>query len=568
MLAACGGDSADEQPISGAAPAAPASGGQATGAVGTATAGSAARGAGKIINGKEEYLGKTPQRGGTMRLVYSVDPITWDPHATTSINTHLRTCMFNSPLLQYRFGPQYGDADVTPSPNLATRWEQVDETTVRFTIDPAATWTSRAPLNGRKLKSSDVAYSLNRIVKLPAPFASMYSLIDRMDTPDDGTLVMKLKEPYAPLFNYLGHYYSQIVAPEVVEQFGDLSKVESAKALGIGPFELDDWRRSTEMRFKRREGYFRQGQPYLDGVTMVNQPDANAALAAFRAGDLELNALTFDNKDSVLSSRKDLVVYQALSVVAWLVTFRSDAQPTGDERVRQAVARAIDRKGWLKALNFDQGEIDNGPIQALWSNWRLPPDKLGEGAKFYDYNPAEAKKLLQAAGVENLSVDFKFTNGYGQAQVADTELLKDLLSKVGITLNIDVQEYAAFVGSVMTSNPTYKQMSYVGVRFMGDPDEMLWDMFHPTGSKNFAKVNDPQLTPLLQKQRATLDPQARKQVVDDIQKYLAVKNYYVYAPAFSSLSAWQPWTANYRPQVSYDTGNQYREVWIDPSLKK
>lgn len=53
---------------------------------------------------------------------------------------------------------------------------------------------------------------------------------------------MKLKQPYAPLFNYLAHYYSQIVAPEVVEKFGDLKTLESAQSLGIGPFELDSWR--------------------------------------------------------------------------------------------------------------------------------------------------------------------------------------------------------------------------------------------------------------------------------------------------------------------------------------
>lgn len=524
-------------------------------------------GAGTIVNGQEKYLGKTPVRGGTLRQSYTTDPITWDPHQTTSINTHLRTALFNSPLLQYRFGPQYGIADVTASANLASKWEQTDDTTVTFKLDPKAKWTSRAPLNGRALTSKDVAFSLNRILTLPAPYAALYQVIDKMETPDDATLVLKLKQPYAPLFNYLAHYYSQIVAPEVVSQFGDLKSVDSAKALGIGPFELESWQPNTEMRFKRRDGYFRENQPYLDGVVLRNQADPNAALASIRAGETDTFGLTLENKDSVIQARKDVVVSQALSVVAWLITLRSDVAPTSDARVRQGIAMAIDRKGWLDSLYGGQGAIDNGPIQTLWSDWRLPPGQLGEGDKFLKYDPAEAKKLLSAAGVDSIKADFKFTAAYGAAVAAHPELLKDLLSKVGITLNVDIMEYGAFVGAVMNSKPTYQSMSYVGVRFMGDPDEMLWDMYHPTGSKNFAKINDAELTKLLEKQRQTLDAKARKSVVDDIQKYLAVKQYYVYTPAFAQIDGWLPSVANFRNHVSYDTGNMLREVWIDPTLK-
>lgn len=517
----------------------------------------------KITNGKEQWIGKTPVKGGTLRQSYNTDPVTWDPHQTTSIYTHLRTAMFNSPILSYRFGAQYGTADVTPSAGLVSKWEQVDPTTVNLTVDPNANWTSRAPMNGRKVTSADIKFTLNRILTLPAPYAALYSLIDKMETPNDSTLTLKLKQPYAPLFNYLAHYYAQVVPEEVVTKFGDLKSVDSAKALGNGPFELDNWQPSTEISFKRRENYWRQGQPYLDGVSLRYQKDPNAVLASARAGELDTFGLDLDNKDSVISARKDVMVGESLSCVAWLITARSDNAPTSDERVRQAVAMAIDRKGWLDSLYKGKGTIDNGPIQAIWSDWRVPPDQLGDGSKYYQYNVAEAKKLLSAAGINNLTVNFKFTAAYGASIATHPELLKDMLSKVGITLNVDIMEYGAFVGAVMTSKPTYDSLSYVGVRFMGDPDEMLWDMYHPTGAKNFAKINDAQLTTLLEKQRKELDAKARKGVVDEIQKYLALKQYYIYTPSFSQVDGWLPSVANYRNHVSYDTGDIYRGVWMD-----
>ncbi len=515
-------------------------------------------GSGEIINGDETYLGKEPVAGGSINTTYGPDPVSWDPHATTSINTHTRTLYWNTPLLQYNFGPEYGDANVQVSPNIAESWEQASDTQLIFKIDPAAVWTEREPLAGRNITSEDVKYTYERILGLPAPFAGQYSMIDSIDAPDEQTLVLNLTEPSAPIFNFLGHYYSQIIAPEVEEQFGDLSTVESARALGSGPFELTDWQPGNSMTVKRRENYWREG-PYLDEIVQTARPDANASLAAFRAGELDISSLTDENMESFIQGRPDIVAYRSLSVVAWGVNFRLDQPVTEDERFRQAVAHAIDRQGWVDSIYHGHGTIDNGPIQALWTDWRLPPDQLGEGSKFYEFNPEESRKLLDAMGVDTFACDFYPYRGQEQSG----ELMSDFLGQIGIDLNVVMLEYGAYVGAVMNSDPTYDGMSMLGVRFMGDPDEMLWDMYHSTGSKNFSKVRDTGLEDMLVKQRQELDVEARKEIVNEIQRYLAVKNYYVYQPSFTSIAAWQPHVANWRPHVSYDHGNRDRGVWLN-----
>ena len=55
-----------------------------------------------------------------------------------------------------------------------------------------------------------------------------------------------------------------IIAPEVVQQYGDLKKAETA--IGTGPFLLERYEPNVKTVFKRNPDYFRQGQPYVDGV--------------------------------------------------------------------------------------------------------------------------------------------------------------------------------------------------------------------------------------------------------------------------------------------------------------
>ena len=55
-----------------------------------------------------------------------------------------------------------------------------------------------------------------------------------------------------------------IIAPEVVQKYGDLKKVETA--IGTGPFLLERYEPNVKTVFKRNPDYFRKDQPYVDGV--------------------------------------------------------------------------------------------------------------------------------------------------------------------------------------------------------------------------------------------------------------------------------------------------------------
>src|SRR5437016_8753350 len=95
-----------------------------------------------------------------------------------------------------------------------------------------------------------------------------------------------LKVPLLWLVNSLSNPLSMwIIAPEVVQHFGDLKQAESA--IGTGPFLLERYEPNVKAVFKRNPDYFLTGQPSIDGVEWLVLEDDSTGLAMYRAGQID-----------------------------------------------------------------------------------------------------------------------------------------------------------------------------------------------------------------------------------------------------------------------------------------
>src|SRR5262249_27549697 len=104
---------------------------------------------------------------------------------------------------------------------------------------------------------------------------------------DRSTVKFVLKEPFVWLLDILATSKAMwIIAPEVVEKYGDLKKPESA--LGTGPFLLERYEPNVKTVFKRNPDYFLKDQPYVDGVEWLILDDPSTALAMYRTGQLDM----------------------------------------------------------------------------------------------------------------------------------------------------------------------------------------------------------------------------------------------------------------------------------------
>ena len=228
-----------------------------------------------------------PKRGGILR-VWGYDPPHFDPHLTINGKTHTTLSFMYSTLVRHKIGPDVKAGTFTVEPHLAERWEALDDTTYVFHLRKGVKWHNKPPVNGRELVAEDVKFTFDRFLTEKGN-ADRYVLeaVDRVEVVDRYTVKFVLKEPFVWLVDVLANPRSMwIIAPEVVQQYGDLKKAEHA--IGTGPFLLERYEPNVKTVFKRNPDYFREGQPYMDGVEWLIVDDPSSALAMYRTGQVDV----------------------------------------------------------------------------------------------------------------------------------------------------------------------------------------------------------------------------------------------------------------------------------------
>ena len=506
-----------------------------------------------------------PKRGGILR-VRGLDPPHFDPHFTLNVRTNATLSFAYSTLVRYTVGADVPPGTFIIEPHLAERWEQPDDTTYIFHLRQGVTWHNKPPVNGRELVAEDVKFTFDRFRAEPAnPLRFTLESVERIEVVDRYTVKFLLTEPFVWLVNVLANPYSTwIIASEVVQQFGDLKKPESV--IGTGPFLLERYEPNVKTVFKRNPDYFIKDQPSVDGVEWLVLDDPSAALAMYRTGQLDCGpaaqwSVRQQDLDSLKQSHPHLVYQDYLSTVTASVLYvRNDLPPFNDVRVRRALSMAIDRQGIIDAVY-----LRGAPTPAIArgaTQWSLPIDQLGEGARYYQYDPKEAKRLLAEAGFpKGFKTSLSTTNGYGPDLLDVVQLVQRNLKDVGIEAAMKVQEYGAYMATTFLGK--YEAMAMGPLSNTWDPDTVLYGMYAPDQPRNSGHVKDPTLTAMLKAERRTKDLEARKQLIFDIQRYVAAQQYYVYTVSSMVTGTWQPYVKNYAPNTTFDYGSRAAALWLD-----
>src|SRR5215475_14415132 len=507
-----------------------------------------------------------PKRGGILR-VWGYDPPHFDPQLTINGKTQNTVSFVYSTLVQYKVGGDVAPGTFTVEPHLAERWEQPDDTTYIFHLRQGVKWHNKPPVNGRELVAEDVKFTFDRFLTEPGN-AARYVLepVDRVEVVDRYTVKFLLKEPFVWLVNVLANPLSMwIIAPEVVEKYGDLKKAEHA--IGTGPFLLERYEPNVKTVFKRNPDYFLPGQPYVDGVewTVVNDP--SAALAMYRGGQLDCGPAPWwsvrqEDVDSVKKTHPHLRYQDFLSTVSHAIYMRTDQAPFNDVRVRRAISHAVDRQAIIDAV-FIKGELTPAISRGL-SEWSPRIDELGAGARYYQHDPKEARRLLAEAGVlKGFKTHMSTTAGTGAGrQITDAaQLAQRYLKEVGIEAELKIQEYGAYMATTWAGK--FDGMAFGPISNAWEPDSVLYGLYAPDQPRNMGHVNDPTITAMLKEQRRTQGREARKQLIFDIQRRIAEQQYYVYLYCAGFTGSWYPYVKNFAPNTTYDYGGRSAALWLD-----
>jgi peptide/nickel transport system substrate-binding protein len=293
--------------------------------------------------------------------------------------------------------------------------------------------------------------------------------------------------------------------------------------------------------------------------------DESTGLAMYRTGQIDAGpwhwwAVRQADLEALKKSHPRLVYQDFQSNVVGALRMRTDLPPFNDVRVRRAISHAIDRQGLIEAVSI-RGQPSPAIPPGL-AEWSLPIDQLGAGAKYYQYNPQEARRLLGEAGYpKGFKTPLTVSSGYGRDLLDAVQLVQQYLKDVGIEAELKVQEYGAYMATTVLGK--YEGMVAGPAAIAWEPDGPLYRLYAPDSPTNGSHVNDPTLTAMLKEQRHTRDPETRKKLIFDIQRYVAEQQYYVYTNSSMITGTWQPYVKNYAPNLTFDFGSRAAVLWLE-----
>ena len=503
-----------------------------------------------------------PRRGGVLRLAERTDPVGFDTlgRKKASVYTQLALGYTHNRLFKYS---QTGDI----VPDLAASFSQPDPTTYIVTLKKGVHFHAKPPVNGRELTSEDVKFTFERLAA--SPEERLFPTLKRVTTPDRYTVRFELSAPFSPFIANLAATTMYIYAKEAgkvsVDATRDYTSVETV--VGTGPFTLEEYREKQRLVFKRNPNYFEPGKPYLDGVEVYMLGDAQSQLAALRSGRIDLMPSTSgDGLPHFLAGEAraipgaSVTTYKVFQTCENIVG-RLDTKPWSDVRVRRAVSMAIDRDAYRTAIFPEGAEPYSGPIPSM-SRQAVPLEALGESARWYHYDPAAAKKLLAEAGYPaGFKTKLVTTSGYGPDYLSRTELLKDMLSKIGIDASIVVQEYPLWIAK--TYKGDYEGLVHIPSWILGDESEWL-AAYTPGDTRNHVHLNDPKVTELVRAAREAPTEQARARLIGQFVRLFHSEMYRVFLPAPVLLAVASNHVKGYVPPVrGYSYPTMLPSVWLE-----
>ncbi|MFE3036606.1 ABC transporter substrate-binding protein [Streptomyces canus] len=319
-------------------------------------------------------------------------------------------------------------ADGTLGAGLADKWGYVGRGNTKFELHLRK---GVKFADGTPVTAADVVNSFKYFVKGSGPGGAWFRPLT-YSTPDSSTVVISSPTPnpdmgalFTPAF--VG---GAIIGPEGLK---DPKKLASA-TFGAGPYvySAEQSVSGDHYVYLPNKNFYDQAAVHFKKITVRVMPNVNSQVQALRSGQIDLMFGTPDVAPTIAGSNSLTALKKPTT---WAGLFLLDRQGTivkglGDSRVRQALNFAVDRAAITKAVYGDYGVPVSQPAMPGYDGYSPAAEKT------YPYDPAQAKKLLKAAGYGN---GLTIPVNYGSFDPSTTKMVQavqDQLAKVGVTLKL------------------------------------------------------------------------------------------------------------------------------------
>ncbi len=502
-----------------------------------------------------------PRLGGQLNVAVPRDPFDHDVSYSGTGSPPGYAIAYES-LLGFKTGPDVEYADLTLQPELAESWKvSPDAKTFTFTLRKGGKFADLPPVNGRALTAADVKWSFEywsrtgalQDKKLPqGQNAFMFEGLDRIQTPDDATVVVTFKDPFVPFLSYAASAWNPVAPHEIYDQDGHFKD----RIVGSGPFQLDvaGSQKGARWGWEKNAGYWQAGRPYLDEVRWLVLPDDSTTFAAFQTKQVDLlEDLAASSQQLVQKANPQAKSYQYVQPRGYNVYFsQAKPGPLTDLRVRKAIVMAVDRDAISTLVAGGQGQWSlPGAMTGLFTD--------GETHTMTQQNVAEAKRLLADAGYsKGLDLKILTPNDDSQTNLAWVQLVQAQLKQVGVNITLDLQDKATVSARKRRGDYDLDYSISLG-QLEADIDSMVV-AFRSGAGLNWPRINDAQLDTMLDAQRREVNPEKRRDLLRSIVTRIVDQAWQMSLIFPPKWAYWQPYVNNYRP--NFGAKVTYPDAWV------
>lgn len=426
-------------------------------------------------------------------------------------------------------------------PQLATDWKVSDDgLTYTFHLNPAAKFHDGSPVDAEAVK-----YSISRQIQMAKIGSHVFDGIlkpDGIKVVDPTTVEFHLEKPYAPFVNTLATTWGGIVNPAIAkahETNGDFGEAwVTEHDAGSGPYKLVSFTRGQQVELAAVDHYWGGGDPSIKRVLIKIVPEASTRRLMLERGEADLTEELPADVLEKLRSENGIELHEQPEMRLVYIMFNAAKPPFDNPDVRKAFSEAINYDAIIRQIYLGHAIRARGPVPKGMLGW-------SEQVPVPSYNLDDAKKLLQKAGVQNLTVEFSTASGHDDWDKIALLLQSDL-SQIGVTMKVQQYAWSTYLDKLVKGEFQFGIINWTPD--YADPDynsTYMLDSKNKGEGYNFSLWGDPRVDALLQKGRETTDEAQRQEIYTELQTIAAENTPYAWVAQTNAVVPTRSWVKAY-----------------------